>query len=722
MNMIHPAYLPHHRYNIHHQLFWQTTMKLSIGHCLQTLNSLHHSDHDEDWDQDVGSEFNGEAPESQPSRIRQSAHGPPRIPNRATQDASEEEVNDFPDKDDVIFSEFSDKIIAMAQDLARQNSKYSTNEILERSLNITIAAAKQLHFNTLSGWQIAMCEEKELVATDYRQPISGKYYKARKGFDGRYSQYVAEVYQNPEQREFYMKRAEEIHQKGRNKSQNQLTKFLHKLLGNELHLIVMAVPSKAKPILFTSAGFGSAYYKLIVQSSHGQNEYITTCAGGVSLQEAAKATTSTYNGTSGRNLMYSEIVQILKELISKNIYCLPKGNADERCRLVRFLQQNKFQWSALSAFGDTQQEITNNILSEVLGRMKMIHAAWGVKTLNGNQYTTVVLDIDLCLHSISNAQNFVTTFTTISVTANIRQNCSVSIFISIFQHSKILSNSQYQTPILDNGYPKSKIGKYLLVSNFTTTTTVSNITNVLERLFEFPAATMFHVSLTGRMAKSTIVETAAFGKIGGRKRATMNTFATNLTGFDLYLLLITTEVKAICNFRMFSIKIQIIFVTHPWLTYCSRRNGSVLNVDYCNCPLFTSTLVKEGFFPAAPRKPRTAFPMRLLQVLPQQSVRGSIFKSAWADGILAVYQSDHKTSLPNFARSGKVRNPGSWRGSQTYAPLVVTCCLSIMVEGNLISLPTKADHTKVVFQMQHVLTNTKLQTDGIEQKPNLPRR
>ncbi|KAF8531189.1 hypothetical protein BDD12DRAFT_691393, partial [Trichophaea hybrida] len=56
-------------------------------------------------------------------------------------------------------------------------------------------------------------------------------------------------------------------------------------------------------------------------------------------------------------------------------------------------------------------------------------------------------------------------------------------------------------------------------------------------------------------------------------------------------------------------------------------------VDYCNCPLSTSTLVGEGFFPAAPRKPRTAFSMRLLQVLHEQSIRGSISKSAWADGL-----------------------------------------------------------------------------------------
>ncbi|KAF8534152.1 hypothetical protein BDD12DRAFT_896950 [Trichophaea hybrida] len=224
----------------------------------------------EDRVRDVGSKSNSEAPEGQLTSVRQSARGPPGIPNRARRDAAEEEVYDFPDEDDVIFCEFADKIIAMAQDLTRQNSKYSTNEILERSLNITIAAAKRLRFNKLSGWQVAMCEEKELVATDLRQPISGKGYKGRKGFDGRYSQHVAEVYQDPEKREFYMKRAEEINEEGRvglltslkstqKKSLNQLTKFLHELAGNEVHLIVMAVPSKAKPILFTSAGFGGAY-------------------------------------------------------------------------------------------------------------------------------------------------------------------------------------------------------------------------------------------------------------------------------------------------------------------------------------------------------------------------------------------------------------------------------------------------------------------------------
>ncbi|KAF8537723.1 hypothetical protein BDD12DRAFT_887084 [Trichophaea hybrida] len=149
-----------------------------------------------------------------------------------------------------------------------------------------------------------------------------------------------------------MKRAEEISEEGRvglltslkstqKKSLKWLTKFLHELAGNEVHLIVIAVPTKAKPILFTSAGFGGAYYKLIVQSGRGQDEFITICKGGALLQEAAKATTSTYNGTSGRNLMCSEIVQMLKELINSKLHSADTIQTIPRSRLVRFLQQNK---------------------------------------------------------------------------------------------------------------------------------------------------------------------------------------------------------------------------------------------------------------------------------------------------------------------------------------------------------------------------------------------
>jgi len=74
------------------------------------------------------------------------------------------------------------------------------------------------------------------------------------------------------------------------------------------------------------------------------------------------------------------------------------------------------------------------------------------------------------------------------------------------------------------------------------------------------------------------------------------------------------------------------------------------SMDYCNCPHSTITLIEQGFFPSTPRKPRTAFSIRLLQILHEQSVRGAISKSAWADGLRAVYEYDLKTSLPGFAR------------------------------------------------------------------------
>ena len=98
----------------------------------------------------------------------------------------------------------------MAQDLARSSSKYSTQEILERSLDITVGAAKRLQVKKVSAWQVAMTEEKELMAHSVRQPIVGKGVYGRKGFDGRYAQHVSEAYRDPEKRAHYQERAKEI--------------------------------------------------------------------------------------------------------------------------------------------------------------------------------------------------------------------------------------------------------------------------------------------------------------------------------------------------------------------------------------------------------------------------------------------------------------------------------------------------------------------------------
>lgn len=89
---------------------------------------------------------------------------------------------------------------------------------------------------------------------------------------------------------------------------------------------------------------------------------------------------------------------------------------------------------------------------------------------------------------------------------------------------------------------------------------------------------------------------------------------------------------------------------HVQVTLISLECWRVKGMDYCSCALSTSCLIAEGFFPSSPRKPRTAFSLRLLLVLHEQSVRGSISKVAWADGLRASYEYDHMTSLPGFSR------------------------------------------------------------------------
>ena len=72
--------------------------------------------------------------------------------------------------------------------------------------------------------------------------------------------------------------------------------------------------------------------------------------------------------------------------------------------------------------------------------------------------------------------------------------------------------------------------------------------------------------------------------------------------------------------------------------------------EYCNCARSCSTLLKEGYFPCAPIKPRTAFSIRLLQLLHEQSVLGYVSRSAWSGGLRALYESEKKAVLPPFDR------------------------------------------------------------------------
>ena len=135
---------------------------------------------------------------------------------------------EFALEEKAIFEDFAAKFLEMAQDLARTNSQYSTREIRERSLEITVSATKRLKMKTVSGWRVAMAEEKELFAPDIRHPQPGEGIDGRKGFDGRYAQHLAEDYWNFTKKEYYRQRAAEINAESEVCSMESLKKVQRK--------------------------------------------------------------------------------------------------------------------------------------------------------------------------------------------------------------------------------------------------------------------------------------------------------------------------------------------------------------------------------------------------------------------------------------------------------------------------------------------------------------
>jgi hypothetical protein len=117
------------------------------------------------------------------------------------------------DEDDGIFENFADKVLAMAQDLARTTTKYTTMQILERARAVTTSKVSRLRCNKMSAWNLAMREEEELVSADLRRPKAGSGYKGRLGFTGEYAKEVANVYE--EKREYYEEKVKEMNEEGR---------------------------------------------------------------------------------------------------------------------------------------------------------------------------------------------------------------------------------------------------------------------------------------------------------------------------------------------------------------------------------------------------------------------------------------------------------------------------------------------------------------------------
>jgi len=74
------------------------------------------------------------------------------------------------------------------------------------------------------------------------------------------------------------------------------------------------------------------------------------------------------------------------------------------------------------------------------------------------------------------------------------------------------------------------------------------------------------------------------------------------------------------------------------------------DVEYCSCGVSCTQLAKEGYFPSTPVRPATVFSLRLLRLLHEQSVLGSVSNSAWAGGLRAVYEADRMSAIPSFDR------------------------------------------------------------------------
>jgi hypothetical protein len=116
------------------------------------------------------------------------------------------------DEDDGIFEDFTDNVLAMAQDFSRTKTKYTTMQILECVRAVTTSTVSRLRCNKMRAWNLEMREEKELVSTDLRRPKEGFGYEGWLGYTGEYAKEVANVYE--EKREYYEEKVKEMIEEG----------------------------------------------------------------------------------------------------------------------------------------------------------------------------------------------------------------------------------------------------------------------------------------------------------------------------------------------------------------------------------------------------------------------------------------------------------------------------------------------------------------------------
>ena len=72
--------------------------------------------------------------------------------------------------------------------------------------------------------------------------------------------------------------------------------------------------------------------------------------------------------------------------------------------------------------------------------------------------------------------------------------------------------------------------------------------------------------------------------------------------------------------------------------HISTEGYIVKDIPMCPCGLSSSLLLRNGYFPSSPIKPRTIFSVRLLRLFHEQSIRGKMSRYAWSEGLRAAHE------------------------------------------------------------------------------------
>ena len=82
--------------------------------------------------------------------------------------------------------------------------------------------------------------------------------------------------------------------------------------------------------------------------------------------------------------------------------------------------------------------------------------------------------------------------------------------------------------------------------------------------------------------------------------------------------------------------------------HISTEGYFVKDIPMCPCGMSSSLLLRNGYFPSSPIKPRTIFSVRLLRLFHEQSIRGKMSRYAWSEGLRAAHEFELGKDIQPF--------------------------------------------------------------------------